>query len=431
MKPSFTYKTIAAAVLLSSASAYASEPVKATYDKGYLVLGTESKSFSIKLDGRIMYDVGTVSSDENDKANARDAVFLAENNFRRARLALKTKYNNAWAAEFDLDFADGDSVEVRDLWIAYVGLENFQFKIGNHKPFFSIAELTTSRWTTFMETPMITDVSAPGRRVGFSASYGNDSVFVGTSIFGDDIDVSNSDAEFENEDGDTVEGRSEKFSYSTRALYRPYVNDDATRLFHIGFNYLNLVPQSEDDEEDQGRDRLRQGLESSILAARPLDTGQIEDVEQRISKGIEIAARFDKFALQAEYIKNTIERSDSSEPDVDSDGFYIEASYMIFGSGRNYNLSDGEFGPVFPEHKRGNLEVALRYSTIDLNDRSADIEGGSADTVGLALNWYAHDNMVIRLNHTITSLDEYADGDGDFNGDDDISITAVRFQFMF
>ena len=426
MKPSLTYTAVAAAMLLSS-TAYASEPVNATFDKGYLVLGTKSNSFSIKLDGRIMYDIGTVSSDENDKANARDNVFVAENNFRRARLALKTKFNDTWAAEFDLDFADGDGVDVRDLWISYVGLENFEFKIGNHKPFFSIAELTTSRWTTFMETPAITDVSAPGRRVGFSASYGNDDVFVGATIFGDDLDVSNSDAEFENEDGDEVEGISEKFSYSARALYRPYVNDDVTRLFHVGVNYLNLVPQS----DDPSRERLRQSLESSVLAARPLNTGRINDVEQRISKGVEIAARFDKFALQAEYVKNTIERSDSSEPDVDSDGFYVEASYMIFGSGRNYNLSDGEFGPVFPEHKNGNLEVALRYSTIDLNDLSAGVEGGSADTVSLALNWYAHSNMVIRFNHIITSLDEFADGDGDFNGDDDISISAVRFQFMF
>ena len=57
--------------------------------------------------------------------------------------------------------------------------------------------------------------------------------------------------------------------------------------------------------------------------------------------------------------------------------------------------------------------------------------GGSSDNITLALNWYAHTNVVVRLNHTIASLDENADGDGDYIGNDDISITGLRVQYMF
>jgi phosphate-selective porin OprO/OprP len=422
MKP---YFTLTAAALLCSTT-YAnesvntnqpiekSEAVNVSYDKGYLVFGTNSNSFSMKFDGRIMYDVGAVSSDKND--------FVENNEIRRARFAIKTRFSDTWAGEFDVDFTENEP-EMKDMWISYIGLDNFEFKVGNHKPFFSLSELTTSRWATFMETSMITDASASGRRLGLSGSYSNDDVFIGTSIFGDEVGINNRDPE-----GDGSEpGVHEKYSYSLRALYRPYVNEDATRLFHVGFNYLNLSPQSDDDSKM----RLRVRQESKILDYRLLNTGKVKNVKEQESQGIEIAARYDKFMMQAEYIKNTFNRIKSEDQDVKTDGFYVETSYMILGSGRNYNLSDGEFGPIYPEHINGNLEIAIRYSTINLNDVNAEVYGGSSDNITLALNWYAHKNMVLRLNHTIASLDQYADGDGDYIGNDDVSITGLRFQFMF
>lgn len=412
MKSSIVFSAVTAALMASTA--YASEPVKVSYDNSYLVFGTESNSFSLKFDGRIMIDVGSVDSDINP--------FVENNEIRRARFGIKTKFAEKWAGEFDIDFAENDP-KIKDMWISYIGLNNFEFKVGNHKPYFSIAELTTSRWATFMETSMITDATASGRRLGVSGSYYNDHVFVGASVFGDKVAVNNRDPE-----GDGSEpGVHEKYSYSFRALYRPYVSADATKLFHIGINYLNLVPQSDDEEKM----RLRVGLESNVFDYNILNTGKIKRVSEQVSQGIELAARYNKFIMQAEYIKNTFNRDEVDDPDVDTDGFYVETAYMILGSGRNYNLYDGEFGPVAPEHKYGNLEVALRYSTIDLNDVSADVFGGSADNVTLGVNWYAHSNMVVRVNHTISSLDEHADGDGDYDGDDDLNITSLRLQFMF
>ena len=407
-----SYKVTALASVLLCSQAFAAETVNAKYDKGYFVLGTDSESFSLKLDGRIMYDLGFVSSDKNN--------FVENNELRRARFAIKTKFSNKWAGEFDIDFA-GNEAKVKDMWVSYIGLENFEFKVGNHKPFFSVAEMTTSRWATFMETSMITDSSGSGRRLGLSGSYYNDDVFVGASVFGDDIGVDNRDPE-----GDgSVAGVHEKYNVSFRALYRPYVNADKSRLFHVGLNYLNLRPESDDDSKM----RLKVGLENEVFDYNILNTGKVKKVSEQVSQGIEVVGRFDKFMMQAEYIQNTFNRIESDDEDVNTDGFYVETAYMIFGSGRNYNLFDGEFGPVYPESENGNLEVAFRYSTIDLND--GEVLGGSADNITLALNWYAHTNVVIRLNHTMATLDENADGDEDYIGGDDVSITGLRIQYMF
>lgn len=133
----FSYKLSAVvAAILSASSVYASEPepelIKASYDKGYFVFGTDSDSFALKFDGRIMLDAGSVSSDKND--------FVENNEIRRARFAIKTKFSNKWAGEFDIDFAENDP-SIKDMWISYTGLENFEFKVGNHKPFLVLQNL--------------------------------------------------------------------------------------------------------------------------------------------------------------------------------------------------------------------------------------------------------------------------------------------------
>ncbi|MEO9509440.1 MAG: porin, partial [Nonlabens ulvanivorans] len=397
-----------------STAAVANESVNTSYDDGYLNFATDSGSFSMKFDGRIMLDAGAVSSDLNE--------FVENNSVRRARFGIKTRFANKWAGEFDIDFAENEA-EIKDMWVSYIGLENFEFKFGHHKPFFSLGELTTSRWATFMETSMITDVTAPGRRIGLSGSYYNERFFVGLSVFGDGIDVDNRDPE-----GDESEpGVHEDYSHSFRALYRPIVNADQSKLLHIGVNYLSLKPESDDGDEM----RLRVGLESSVFDYNILNTGKIKDVDSLESRGIEIAAKYNKFNLQAEYLTNTFESFEADEPDVDSDGYYIDVAYMIWGKGRTYNLIDGEFGAVIPSHPYGDLEVAIRYSSIDLNDIESEVFGGDSQNLTFALNWYAHSNVVFRLNHTIASLGQFADGDEDYIGGDDISITGARIQFMF
>lgn len=397
-----------------STTTFASETVNTTYDKGYLKFATDSGSFSMKFDGRIMLDSGFVNSDLNN--------FVENNNVRRARFAIKTQFANTWAGEFDLDFSSGQA-KMKDMWVSYIGLENFEFKFGNHKPFFSLSELTTSRWATFMETSMITDATGPGRHIGLSGSYYDERFFVGVSVFGDGVGVDNRDPE-----GDGSEpGVHEGYSHSFRALYRPYINADQTQLFHIGTNYLSLKPESDDDSKM----RLKVGLENSVFDYDILNTGKVKNISSLESRGLEIAAKYNKFNLQAEYLKNKFKSSDSSKPDVETDGYYIDLAYMIWGTGRSYNLTDGEFGPVIPSHKNGDLEIAIRYSTIDLNDANADVFGGKSNNITYAINWYAHSNVVFRLNHTVASLDQYADGDEDFIGNDDISVTGLRIQFMF
>ena len=127
----------------------------ATVETSYLKLKSADGNFEYKIDGRMMLDTGSVSNskDENN--------LFANTEFRRLRLALKTKMYKVWAGEFDVDFAD-EELDIKDMWVSYNGVPNSIFKLGNSKPNFSMDEVTTSRWVTFMERSMVSDAFSPG-----------------------------------------------------------------------------------------------------------------------------------------------------------------------------------------------------------------------------------------------------------------------------
>lgn len=407
-------KILFASLFWISISCFAEEPVKGKFKDSYLTFESESGDYQFKFDGRIMLDTGIVDSDENPNV-------VSDTDFRRLRFAVKTVFYNEWAAEFDLDF-EGNEVDTKDMWLSYIGLDNWNFKVGHHKPNFSIAELTTSRWYTFLETPTPVAMFNPGRRIGISVNNWRDSYFAGLSVFGDGADVNGSD--FDDDD----DGVSENFGYALRLALRPlnFSSSNTKHVLHFGLNHLNDRPQSEDESEYRYRSRL----ESRVADYRFLDTGNIEDVEDVTVNGLEVLYLYNKWFIQSEYMDSTISFN-NGDPDYNAEGYYVQGSYFLTGSGRSYGFHDGELGAVKPAKGSSNLEVAIRYSSSDLDDFDANIFGGEADIITLGLNWYANTNILFRLNYSMADLNENADGDGDFEGNDDVKILAGRIQIMF
>ena len=396
----------------------AAEEVKGEFDQGYFKFKSADGNFKWKFDGRIMLDAKRVSSDENDRLTNTNT------DFRRARLAIKTEFYKDWAGEFDIDFKE-NKTKVKDMWIAYTGFDNTVIKVGNHKPFFSMAELTTSRWYPLMETSSITDFTATGRRIGASVSYWQPEFFVGASVFGEE--VGGNDVK----DDEDIIAR-EETGYSARAVYRPWVSSDKSKLIHLGYNVLNHKPLSED-----GGDFKVKGEVYDITLATPgkFKVSKGKAVDDINASSIELAAKWDKFYFQSEYVQNTISFKESLYEDYEVSGYYAEMSYFILGEGRPYNLHDAEFGSVVPKGK-GELEFVVRYDEFDANDKGAGEEGegilaGKFSNLTFGLNYYINSNVVVRLNHSFIDSDEYANDDGDINGDDKISVTGLRFQYMF
>ncbi|MEN8163624.1 MAG: porin, partial [Acidobacteriota bacterium] len=143
--------------------------------------------------------------------------------------------------------------------------------------------------------------------------------------------------------------------------------------------------------------------------------------------GFDAAYQLGSVSFQGEYIMTHLNRFNDRE-DVDLDGWYAYVSWFPTGEHRNYTMAQSRF--VGPGSKNA-IELLARFSTIDLNDLDAGVEGGEAENITLGMNWYINNNVRWMINYTIVDNDEYADGDGDFIGDDDFSFLGTRIQILF
>ena len=140
--------------------------------------------------------------------------------------------------------------------------------------------------------------------------------------------------------------------------------------------------------------------------------------------GSEAAVVYGPLSIQTEYMVMSVDRRGFEDP-VFSGG-YIYASYFLTGEYRPYKMTDGEFDRVKPRKNfsiegkgLGAWEVAFRYSTMDLNDKS--VNGGFLRDFTWGLNWYLNPNTRVMLNYIYA--DEQPIGEAD--------IIQARFQFDF
>jgi len=129
--------------------------------------------------------------------------------------------------------------------------------------------------------------------------------------------------------------------------------------------------------------------ESNVSDTSLVDTGFINSTQSSYLYGFETALQFGKLGFQSEYMINKLDRADHK--DLKFHGFYLYASYFLTEDYRPLNKSLAEFEKIKPTSYRGALELAFRFSYIDLDDK--DIYGGHERNVTLGMNWYLNKNI--------------------------------------
>lgn len=377
-------------------------------DPGFLNI-TLAEDVTVKVGGRLFYDWGWFSGDDptyNTEPTPSGTTPELEDGteFRAARLfaegTLFEKIN--YKAEFD--FTDGtDSPDFKDVFMALKETPAGEIKVGHFKEPFGLEQLTSARFITFMERGLPT-AFAPDRNNGaqFSDHNGNKTITWAAGAFKTTDDIAT----------DVGDG---EYGYTARVTGTPWYEDEGEDVFHLGAG----ASYRTDDEV-----RFRARPEANLLN-RPADTGAIAADDTMIVGG-EVAWVGGPLSAQAEYMLTDVSASTGGQ-DGDFSGYYAFLSWFVTGEHRTYKQSTGTFDRVKPQENflaggPGAVEVALRYSMIDLDDGAAYTDE-MADITG-GINWYLNPNTRIMLNAIHSEFESGAI-------DDSADLLMVRFQVDF
>jgi len=369
------------------------------YWKEGLNLATLDGDFKLKIGGRLQTDWLFSSEDDAIKLDVGEQEDGVE--FRRARIFFSGLIYDNVEYKLQLDFEGGDA----DFKDAYLGLVDFplgKLRIGHFKEPFSLDELTSSKYITFLERAL-PNVFAPGRNMGFmlhntcpeermTTAIG---VFRDTDDYGEDVD-----------DGG--------YNITGRLTALPIYENKGAQLLHLGAAYSYRNP----DDSIQYRQRPE-----AHLTDRFVDTGSFAS-DQVDLVGLEAAWVNGPLSLQGEYMMADADRLGGGS-DVEFDGYYIQASYFLTGEHRKYKTTEGAFSRIKPRENYsaaggpGAWEVKARYSGLDLSDK--DINGGELDNISAGLNWYLNPNTKIMW--------DYVHADKDDIGEADMLMMRVQFDF--
>ncbi len=362
---------------------------------GILVFESKDENFKYWLDNRVYFDGAKFFGNPINEIG--DGLTI-----RRMRFAVKANLWKNWYGEIDLDFA-GSATEIKDAIIKYQFKNGF-IKAGNYKESFSMETTTTSRYVMFIERSLPSKF-APSRHLGISASkWGTHWLAIGGVYFNDvggyeEVELSQAH--------NKKQGLDEGISYTGRLAFMPIQKNH--KVIHIGVAGSYRTPKTSDEEINSYRFSTRSL--TSINRKKYIDTDNMSDVDHRVLLGVELAAAYNNFVFQSEYMKNNVYGIDNAYT-ANFDGGYIQAGWMIFGSKYNYNNVEGEFTQASFNNDWGDLELAFRYSYVNANDKDANIFGGAGESYTLGLTYFANTNIKFMLNYNYLNHDRYANGKG-------------------
>ena len=384
-----------------------------SYYKNGFKMRTLDDQFKFQVGGRIQHDWGFFSESQTFQSS----IGQQENGsrFRRVRFFMAGMLHKVMKFKFDIDVGGGSNgVTFKDMYIGIARIPVLgNFQVGHFKRPASLDSLTSSNYLTFIERSLA-NTFFKTRNTGF-AFYNhtlnnrlNWSVFVNK-------ETSEDPPEFRM-DGD--------WNVTSRISGSPYYAEDGRRWIHLGasWSYENATDNK----------ITFNGARDSEITTTLITTGVIPARNFNIV-GFEGAINWDQFSLQSEYVITDITRDQLTNGQVD--GYYVEASWYLTGENRRYSRKKGiisRFKPkeIFNWNKKwskgkgiGALQLAARYSELDLNDRSAGINGGEQKSLTLGLNWEL--NPMSRIMYNYVHAD-FTSGVGTDNGTLDSNI--IRFQ---
>ncbi|HEX4303593.1 MAG TPA: porin [Rhizomicrobium sp.] len=336
-------------------------------------------------------------------------------NFRRAQLGVSGKVFGDWNYYFNYDFGSGASSgnelqgRIQQAYVEYAGLAPFAVRVGAFPPSANLEDATGAGDVIFFERNAPSDLQrslggADGRDA-IALIYAGDETFASVAYTGGSVAA-------------TTLFFDEQQAIVARASDLVYSDSDWKLLASAAATY---VLHGGDATAGAGSARnitLADGPElttdDNLATERFVSTGAI-NAARAWNYGLEGAAEWRNLYAQAGYFGYGVDQLAAAAPELNFDGWYAQATWIITGESRPYNVANGSFANPKPRIPfsldgwgPGAWELAARYSDLDLNDHAGvlgaalpagGIRGGDQRIFTAALNWYPNSVLKFSLQY--------------------------------
>ncbi len=364
----------------------------------------QNDTLTFKVRGRVYEDFVHQEVDRQTGADFDANV----TRLRTARLGVEGTWNANWAYKAEFTVAGG-SANWEDLILEYKPTDSVSIMAGNFKTV-SFENISSSRYTTFMERGPFNDVLDIGRVMNVQVKANGENWTAAVAVSGDSLNNADPTA--------TATGGSEVLGVNGRVTWVP-INGDTTKL-HVGAWARYRDRQDQANFNYQARNNTNYG-------ARYISTGAVGVADTMV--GLEGVFIQGPFAVQAEWAKADVDRLANVSSDFTT--YYVAGSWFVTGEMKNLDVKKGEWGrtkilnPV-TSGGLGALELAVRYDNTDLTNFNIPATAGEYSAWTLGANWYVHPYVRFMANYTKSENDNKAVG-----ADVDVETLQFRAQFDF
>jgi phosphate-selective porin OprO/OprP len=409
--------------------------------------GDGQQKFAVR--GLVQFDAARYD-EKGDPAVVND--LSSGSNFRRARLGVEGTFAKDWNYNLTGEFggSGGEAAQLNQAYIEYAGWKPFglanpvRVRVGAWSTATGLEDGINNTESIFLERAAVAELvrnfaGGDGRTgIGFIANgdhWYTDLVGTGAVV---------------NAVNTTAAGTPE-FDEQTGALFRfaynPIYSPDYNLV--IGVNAQTVIDPADTAAGSVNTKavRLRERPELRVDGTRLVDTGNI-NADGLVAYGGELGAQYKNFLLYGEYFKVDVDRTGPLfNPSFD--GWYVAGSWALTGESHPWVASSGGFRGIRPakpfdpsKGQWGALELAARYSTLDLNDHegvsgaavpAGGIRGGTQDITTLGLNWYPNNVVRFLLDYQWINVDKFGTAAPVLNRiySEDVNVVSLRSQFAF
>ncbi|MBI2779826.1 MAG: hypothetical protein HYX62_08615 [Gammaproteobacteria bacterium] len=338
----------------------------------------QHKPFTFRVTGRLRAD-GAIFDNVRECAGAGCAAVADQTPLENrgelssARLGISGTAGQHWRYATSYEFT-GDEPGFRATTLSYTGLHDTTIKLGLQRESFGMEQATSTRLIPFMERAL-PEALAPGYNLGAVMQTGGKRWSASGGLFWED-------------EGLTINRvHSMARGVTGRFTVAPPVSLDT---LHLGLSATYREPDARQTT------RFLSEPEAALAEVEFVDTHTIVHVDRYNGTNFEGAVAHGPLSLQGEATKTRVMRKSGHEA-LDFEGGYVYASWLMTGESRPYNAKIGSFERIKPKRKIGAWELALRYSTLDLND--GPIRGGKQSNITAGLNWHITSQWRFMVNY--------------------------------